>query len=434
VAESATEEGHMNLLGRSHPIRAGVFGLASLSLVAATLFAASASAAVAKGARHHAAKAVGRVYTETNGSPANQVLIMKRYANGSLKRAGAVSTGGSGGHQPQPGCTPPGGCPFLDTQGELALTSDGHLLFAVNAGSNQITSFRATKSGLKRVSLISSDGVFPNSLTIHGNLLYVLNSNSDTIAGYHFSHNGKLTLITKSKQALVGGALPGLPRQIGFNTSGKVLMVTLLANAAGPPPIGGTAKTIDTFRVTNGVAGPAIANNSTTKFPFAFAFTGNHALVAQVNQLTGPPGSTATYRVSNSGAINPIDAGTSSGGNAPCWVEITKNGRYAYVVNTGGGAPGGATVRAYKVGAGGKLTALGNTAALPEFVKTDESLTRDDKYLYVLSPLESSPGSSSTPGPTSHIDVYKVHHNGTLSLVAAGSPIAAPGLTGLVAN
>jgi 6-phosphogluconolactonase len=425
----------MNLLGRSHPIRVGVFGLALLSLVAASLFAASAAVAKhAKGAKHHAAKPVGTVYTETNDSPANQVLILNRYANGSLKRAGAVSTGGSGGHQPQPGCTPPGGCPFLDTQGELALTSDGHLLFAVNAGSNQITSFRATPSGLKRVSLVSSDGVFPNSLTIHGNLLYVLNSNSDTIAGFHFTHNGKLTLITKSKEALVGGALPGLPRQIGFNTSGKVLMVTLLANAAGPPPVGGTAKTIDTFPVTNGVAGPATAHNSTTKFPFAFAFTANHALVAQVDQLTGPPGSAATYRVSNSGAITPIDAGESSGGNAPCWVEITKNGRFAFVVNTGGGAPGGATVAAYKVAAGGKLTALGNTAALPEFVKTDESLTRDDKYLYVLSPLESSPGSSTTPGGTSHIDVYAVHHNGTLSLVAKGSPIPAPGLSGLVAH
>jgi 6-phosphogluconolactonase len=415
--------------GRSRHLR-GTFRLILLSLAAAAVLASGAVAAKHNSGGKHHAKAVGRVYTETNAASNNQVLVFDRFANGTLKQRTAVSTGGSGGLQPQPGCTPPGGCPILDTQGELALTADGHLLFAVNAGSNQITSFRATSSGLKPVSLVSSGGVFPNSLTIHGNLLYALNSNSDNIAGFRFSATGKLKPIAGSSQALVGGALPGLPRQIGFDTSGKVLMVTLLANMAGPPPAGGTSNTIDTFPVYGGIAGSGTAHSSTSAFPFAFAVDSrDHAVVAQVNQLTGPPGTTESYAVTKSGGFTPI-AGASSNGNAPCWVVITTNGRHAYVVNTGGGAPGGANVAAYTLSPSGKLTLLGNTAPLSEFARTDVTLSRDNHYLYVLSPLEG--GSSSAPGPTSHIDVYAVRGNGTLRLVGPTPSIPVPGLSGLV--
>src|ERR1700676_4420329 len=108
--------------GRSRHLR-GTFRLILLSLAAAAVLASGAVAA-----KHHA-KAVGRVYTETNAASNNQVLVFDRFANGTLKQRTGVSTGGSGGLQPQPGCTPPGGCPILDTQGELALSADGHLLF-----------------------------------------------------------------------------------------------------------------------------------------------------------------------------------------------------------------------------------------------------------------------------------------------------------------
>jgi len=344
-----------------------------------------------------------------------------------------VATGGNGGLQNQPGCTPPGGCPILDTQDELALTKDGHLLFAVNAGSNTISALRVTKHSLKLVGTpTSSGGVFPNSLAVHGNVLYALNSNSDNIAGFRFSHTGHLKSIAASSQPLVGGAIPGLPRDIAFDNSGRVLVVTLLANTGGPPPVGGTSNTIDTFVVKKGVAGPGTAHDSTTDFPFAVAFTPrNQAFVAQVDQLTGPPGTVQGYNVSHSGAVSPIGTGASSNGNAPCWIRITSNGRYAYVVNTGGGAPGGANVAEYKLSPSGKLTLLGNTTADPtEFANTDEMLSRGDKYLYVLVPLYGAGGSA--PDGMSRIDEYKVGHNGTLTRFGSTTPTADPGVSGLV--
>jgi len=434
------------IFGLSHP----KMGLSRLVVLAAAAIAAMAMPALAvakgkggshgksgsshgkSGSHHTGKKPVGAVYTETNDPSGNHVLIFDRAANGALTLTGSVATGGNGDQmQPQPGCMPT--CPILDTQGELAQTPDGHLLFAVNAGSNSISSFRVTSKGLKLVATVPSQGTFPNSLTVHGNLLYVLNSDSLKIAGFRFSHNGNMTPISGSVQALTGG-LPGLPRQIGFDNSGKVLMVTLLVTMANPMmmPVGSTSDQIDTFLVKSGVAGPATAHDSTSDFPFAFAFTPrDQAVVAQVDQLTGPPGTTQSYKVTHSGSVTPI-SGATSGGNAPCWVVITASNRYAYVVNTGGGVPPGPSVAEYKLSPSGKLTLLGNAPTSGEFANTDEALSNDNKYLYVLVPLLS--GSASTPGGKSQIDTYAVHHNGTLSFVGSSATFPAPSLSGLVAN
>ena len=429
----------MRLLRRSHPLT-GLVPLGLLGVIALTFGASTALAAKHhrdNGVRHWG-KPVGFVYTETNASPNNQVLIFDRYANGALKQAGAVSTGGSGGHEAQGPCNPPGGCPFLDTQDEVVLSPNGHLLFVVNAGSNNITSFRVTRTGLREVSLIASDGAFPNSLTVHGNVLYVLNSNSDNIAGFNFSHTGRLTPIAGSTQPLVGGALPGAPRQVGFNASGKILMVTLLANMAGPPPAGGTADTIDTFPVQNGMAGAGTAYNSTSNFPFAFAFDARgDAVVAQVNSFAPGTGTAQTYSVTNSGTVTPI-SGLSTNGFGACWVVVTGDQRYAYVVNTGNGATNtptpGASITEYRLSRSGTLTQIGNTPPVSQFLETDEALSPDNRYLYVVAPLEASPASQTAGGTNSLIDVYAVHRNGTLSLVTSTPDIASPGLSGVAAN
>ncbi len=415
------------------------FGSVVVTAIALVIYFSSHNTAQA--AKHHpgtgggyAGKPVGFVYTETNASPNNQVLIFGRYANGRLKRAGAVSTGGSGGHEQQGPCNPPGGCPSLDTQGEVVLTPDGKVLFAVNAGSNNITSFRVTNKGLRKVSLIDSGGKFPNSLTVHGNVLYVLNSNSTNIAGFRFSQTGRLTAIAGSTQPLLDGALPTAPRQIGFDPSGKLLMVTVLATTAGPPPAGGTANTIDTFPVSNGVAGAGTAHNSTTPFPFAFAFDSyGSAVVAQVNSFKPGSGNAQTYSVTNA-TMTPI-SGLSTNGYAPCWVAITHNQRYAYVVNSGNGITStptpGPSIAEYKLSGIGTLTLIGNTAPVSQFLETDDAVTPDDRYLYVVSFLEASPPSQTAPGNNSLINVYRVHRNGTLSFVTSTPEIRSPGLSGL---
>ncbi len=401
-----------------------------LVALAVVLFALPGMAS-AKSPSKSKAKPVGRVYTETNNPKANRVLIFDRFANGHLQLAGSAATGGKGGLQLQPGCAPT--CPFLDTQGELAQTPDGKHVFAVNAGSNSVSSFVATPTGLKLVSVHSSGGKFPNSLTVHGNLLYVLDSGifpmpgppvPGNIAGLRFNAAGSLSAVSGSVRALTP-TVPGLARQVGFNNNGKLLVVSLLGNPTLPTPT--SADSIDTFKIgPTGAASAPTAHNATTPFPFGFAFDPRDQLImSQVTSLTVPgAGDTASYKVSASGALTPI-ATVPTKGTAPCWVTITPNGKYAYVVNTGGGAPTGGFTSEYKLSPGGGLTLLGNTPVRPnEFALTDETLSSDSHYLYVLS-------TGANPA-THHIDEYKVGASGILTFIGQTPAMAVPGASGLV--
>src|SRR5207244_828413 len=72
------------------------------------------------------------IYTLTNQPSGNAVAIFTQNADGSLAAAGAVSTGGLGSGA------------GLGSQGSVTLSENGRLLFAVNAGSNEISAFRVT--------------------------------------------------------------------------------------------------------------------------------------------------------------------------------------------------------------------------------------------------------------------------------------------------
>jgi 6-phosphogluconolactonase (cycloisomerase 2 family) len=380
--------------------------------VAATVAAAPAAA---KEKKHE--KPVGAVYTETNHQVANKVIKFDRYADGRIKRRQTIRTGGKGARQPQPGCDPPGGCPILDTSGEVLVTPSGRLVFAVNAGSNTITAFRETPRGMKRVDRVDSGGTFPESLTVYRHKLYVLNENSASIAGFRFSSSGKMKPIAGSIQSLSAGS-ETLPRQIGFDRTGRMLAVTLL-----------NANTIDTFVLkADGTPDPTVPRSSftsSTPLPFGFAFDPkNRLVVSEVKSLT-EFGTTSTYGVDpSSGELTPIDTQSSQGG-APCWVEITKDGRYVFVSNAAAtAAPGGPTVTRFGLDKDGTLEFLGlEPPDQGEFARTDEALSRDSRYLYVLAPSVFGAG-------TSHIDQYRVK-GGNLKLIDATPSTLPSSLSGL---
>lgn len=393
---------------RRHPFR-------PLALIALA-FAALSLGPLASGA-----SAKTYVYSISNAAPKNTLIKFVQRSNGTLKKVQTIKTGGSGGLAPQPGCELPGGCPMLDTQGEVV--TRGRLVFVVNAGSDSITSFREKKNGkLKRVDVEPSRGDFPNSLTVHGRVLYALNSHSDSIAGFRFAKSGEMKRIVNSVRPL---ALPQSvqtlsPRQIGFDRTGKVLVVTRLT----PLPGG-----IDTFLLNSkDRPGQAIANAPTSALPFGFAFDRYNNLI--VSQPAAPPelamaGDTASYDLNTqTGQLTPIETVTSDG-VAPCWVVITSDGTRAFVVNTGGGPP--TTVARYTLTPAGDLTFLGvtgeNTANGDQFVRTDEALSRDSRYLFVLQPA--------IMANASQIDIYRVGSDGSLTLVGNTTPDGPAGMSGL---
>ena len=99
-------------------------------------------------AKKHKPKVVGAVYSESNSVAKNRLYKYNRYDNGKLKLKQSVATGGRGSTQDF-GCGP--GCPILDSDSAVDISSNGKLVFAVNAGSDTVSSFRETSKGLKLV-------------------------------------------------------------------------------------------------------------------------------------------------------------------------------------------------------------------------------------------------------------------------------------------
>ncbi len=99
-----------------------------VAALVATAFAALASTAGAAGS-------AGQVYTITNEANGNRVAVFDRSGNGDLSFDSYVNSGGNG--------TGAG----LGSQGAIILSGNSRWLFAVNAGSDSISSFRVTGYG-----------------------------------------------------------------------------------------------------------------------------------------------------------------------------------------------------------------------------------------------------------------------------------------------
>src|SRR5919108_1421140 len=325
--------------------------LAAVLVFAALVFVSSAAADSDRGG--------GAVYTLTNAATGNAVAVFERAADGSLAPEGTVSTGGLG--------TGSG----LGSQGALVL--DGHRLFAVNAGSNTISSLRVEDDDVELTDVASSGGVRPISLTVHGHLLYVLNAGNATtpanIVGVVVWH-GELIPLPGSSRPL-STASPD-PAQIEFTPDGRVLVVTEKAT-----------NRITTYRVAFGYASAPFAQPSAGQTPFGFAFDGRgHVIVSEA--FGGAPNASvlSSYEVSRDGAVSAIDPNVATTETAACWVVVTKNGRFTYTTNTGSNSISG-----YAVSPGRDLTLLdadGRTAATGA-TPIDAALSRNSRFLYELS-------------------------------------------------
>lgn len=304
----------------------------------------------------------GAVYTLTNSATGNEVVIFNRAADGTLTAAGAVSTGGLG----------TGG--GLGSQGALTLSANNKWLFAVNAGSHEISVFAVRDDGLTLTDKVASGGERPISVTTYKDLVYVLNAGgSGNITGFTLGKRGQLTPIAGSTRALSNGgagAAPG-PAQIEFSPDGEVLVVTEKAT-----------NLIDTYAVgEDGVAGDATSHPSSGVTPFGFDFTRRGTLI--VSEAFGgaaDASAASSYAVSEDG-FELISASVPTNQTAACWVVVTKNGKFAYTTNTGSGS-----ISAYRVSKGGSIELLNGQAGLTGAgsAPIDAAVSGNSRYLYTL--------------------------------------------------
>ena len=106
----------------------------------------------------------GHVFTTTNDAAGNAVLVFERETAGVLRLVQTAPTGGNG--------TGAG----LGSQGAVALSTDRHYLFTVNAGSSTVSAFLLTRQGIQLMSTVSSGGQRPISVTERSGVVYVVNS------------------------------------------------------------------------------------------------------------------------------------------------------------------------------------------------------------------------------------------------------------------
>src|SRR5205807_2504886 len=251
----------------------------------------------------------GAVYTLTNQVGGNAVAVFARGADGRLSAAGAVSTGGTG-----TGAS-------LGSQSAVTLSDDGRWLFAVNAGSNDVSVFSVSPAGgLALASRTASGGTLPISLTVHGNVLYVLNAGADgNISGFTVGSSGALTPIAGATLALSGSNVG--PAEVQFSPDGNRLVVTEK-----------NTNRLDLYAVdANGVASGPTTTASAGAAPFGFAFGHRHELF--VSEATG---SASSYVLDARGTVTLVSGAVSTHRGAPCWAVVTADGRFGFTGNGAG--------------------------------------------------------------------------------------------------
>lgn len=313
----------------------------------------------------------------------NQIAAYTRASDGSLSMIGVYDTGGIGENIRNSGANP------LASQDPLIVSKDQRFVFAVNAGSESISSFlinddySLTPADLNVPTGGQSGAQNPVSLSIFENVLYVVNTGNyvdangvelDTlpddrnrtnasIIGFRVGDDGSLTQIE-------GSEVPGIGANAGsieFTDSGRDLYIT--------------------ERRTNNIVQVRLDENfiplrydsgemritnvpSITPQPFGTDLYpvegGSILLVSEGNN--GAPGLSAlsSYRIEDSGALTGISLSSGvegdplvTGHTFGCWVEFveTPTGDFAYVSNTPDGV-----ITGYAVGDEGGLTLLESIA------------------------------------------------------------------------
>jgi 6-phosphogluconolactonase len=395
----------MKIPGRRHaaktrnPLR-GKRATISLAVAAGAVAAVAAPAtAFASTTNAHApayaSPVIGHVYVDDNTTQANTIAAFDRHANGALTpvpgspfKAGGAGTGAE-----------------LASQGAVQIAAGGRFLLAADAASDQVSVLRIEPNGsLRLASVRSSGGALPVSIAVHGNLVYVANSGtSDTnFAGFRLSRDGQLSPLRGSTVRLASDAQPG---DVLFNGSGNRLVGTLV----------GTSQ-IDSFVVgasgrLTAAPGSPIAAQGLGPFGSEFRPTDPSQLfVSNAHNVGAGTGTVSAFLDTRNGVLKSIGSSPfADKQTAPCWVQITPDGRYLFAVNTGSG-----DISRYAIAPSGALTLLGTTAirGTGGLGAVDAGLSPDGRTLYVN---ESEAGA---------VGVFAVNGGNLTEL--PGSPVSLP--------
>ncbi|HEY0640012.1 MAG TPA: beta-propeller fold lactonase family protein [Pseudonocardiaceae bacterium] len=407
---------------------------------------ARAAAAVAQGGEAQADPAAapeqgapnlldGAVFLQSNDAKANEVVAFARAADGTLTEMGRYPTGGTGSGTVEDVSQ---GLLLGSSAGEFSPTrvvDKPELLFAPNAGSNTITTFRVKPDGLEMASHVPSGGEKPISVTVANGFLYVLNSGEvddrfvvgpetaiencttgqlPSVTGFKVSPDGVLEQIPGSTRLLSGTHDSGCA-QIGFSRDGKVLIVTERRAEKIDEASGFHKGAIITWQVRpDGTLTNQQINEPTGNGPYAFTTTPDGTLLmAEQNGAHGNPygGFVASYSVNGDGTVTGLGPSVATGGTDTCWITVSRDGTLAFATSPFDTA----AISSYTVGRDGNMTRLHEAASAADGKDQvndgvgigilDLALSQDDKFLYTIDALNGV------------LHGFSVNDNGTLAKI-----------------
>lgn len=333
-------------------------GVSLLAFLAVLVFAGSALASPSP--------VVGHVYVDDNTAGSNTISGYDRHADGTLSPipsspffAGGSGTGSS-----------------IPSQGAIQISSDGRYVLAVDAGSNQISVLRIRPDGTLRLvsdRVVYSNGSDPVSIAEHDGLVYVANAGSgnSNYTGFVLTRGGHLLHLPGSTFALPDDAQPG---DVLLNPTGTNLVGTRV----------GTSQ-IDSFRLgAFGQLMPAPGSPFAAQGPgpFGSEFSPTDPRQLFVSNAHGGTnaGTVSAFSVAGDGTLSSMGASPfADNQTAPCWVEITRDGRFLFTVNTAS-----ADISSYAIAPNGTLTLLGNTTPGGLGAASEDArLSPDGRDLYV---------------------------------------------------
>lgn len=357
-----------------------------IALSAAAVVSTVTSLAATPGAEAQAAPA-GAVYVLSNQTTGNAVIAYDRAADGTLTPAGSYPTGGTG--------TAAG----LGSQNGVIVDRAGKHVYAVNAGSDSITSFAVTRGGLRLLTTVPSGGDQPVSVSVRGNRLYALNAGGDgNISGFRVN-NGRLAPLANSTRSLSGTATA--PAQVSITPDGDGIVVTEKAT-----------QLIDVYRLNDsGRAGSRTSVHSEGATPFGFDFTPAGDLAVS----EAGPSAASTYDVRPFG-LRTLSASVANTEAAACWLVVTADGKFAYTGNGGGSQ----SISSYRVGDHASLSLLAGESATAAGSVSEIALSSGSGFLY------SRLGNGT-------VGAFAVNQDGSLTSLPVGTGLPA-GAAGIAAR
>jgi 6-phosphogluconolactonase (cycloisomerase 2 family) len=345
--------------------------------------------------------AQGSVFTMTNSSSGNEVIVFSRSADGSLAQVGTFPTEGLGTGT------------VLGNQGAVELTDSGRRLIVVNPGSNDFTLFRVVPDGLEFIQRVASGGQRPVSVTQRGNLIFVLNAGgnnggADNISGFRLNPQGTIDRVPFSTQSLSQAVTD--PSQIAFNREGTFLIVTERAS-----------NMINLFSVNfDGSVNAGAPQTFAGQTPSGLA-VGDRGRIFVSEAFSNAPngGAISSFGFSSIGTLQPISTSIPTLQTGPNSVVLTDDGQFGFVSNSGSG-----TISGFRIGSDGSLSLL-NTNGISGTTGNGSSpielaVSRDSRFLFTLN------------SGTNELSGFDISSNGSLGPLNPAATTGLPtGLNGL---